>query len=83
VYFLEENKAFVDLRSVHIAVNQFYSLVVFRDFVKLDIWIYDLLYIRIEKAAVCLFPTTIYAKVDKKPVVESAPSTDLMYFISF
>lgn len=56
VYFLEEIKAFVDLRSVHIAVNRFYSLALFRDFVKLDIWIYDLLYVRIEKAAVCLFP---------------------------
>ncbi len=56
MYFLEEIKAFVDLHSVHIAVNRFYSLALFRDFVKLDIWIYDLLYVRIEKTAVCLFP---------------------------
>lgn len=56
MYFLEEIKSFVDLRSVHIVVNRLYSLAIFRDIVKLASWIYDLLYVRIEKAAVCLFP---------------------------
>ncbi len=83
MYFLEEIKAFVDLRSVHIAVNRFYSLALFRDFVKFAIWIYDLLYVSIEKAAVCLFPRAhiCAGRLKTSCGVCSQHGLDVFYFI--